>query len=370
MRIAIDIKAFKNGSTGIAKYLKSIMDWLQKIDQVNDYVLFECSPSNYSVSNPRWTKSLIPWRLTGLLWQQFILPFHLRKQRIDVLWSPEQTCPIIYTKGIRIVTTIHDLVFIHYPQTCQASTRIVYSTLAPTVLRKSYAVITISDYIKNDILSTFRYLELGKKIYTIPCGKPDWRLPAVYSPVNRKNFLFFAGNLEPRKNLMNLIKALVILNQRGLNIELHLAGPRGWKNKELFEIINKTKFQQQIKYLGYLNEEDLKNEYMTCRAFVYPSIYEGFGLPVLEALCLDCLVLTSRKTVMEEIAKDSAIYFDPNDPEDIAAVIEKIYDPKFNREEFLAASRGGMLQAYSWHNTTVKILDVLTEAAACHCAEQ
>jgi glycosyltransferase involved in cell wall biosynthesis len=365
MRIAIDIKHFKHGSSGIARYLTSIMDCLQEIDNKNEYFLFECRPSAYIVGNPKWRKILIPWKLSGTIWQQVLLPYHLRKNKIDVLWAPEQTCPIIYTKGIRIVTTIYDLVFVYYPQTCQASTRIVYSMLFPLVLKRSNAVVTISDYIRNSILSTFRYFEMEKKTCTILCGKPDWQLPATYSPINRKDFLFFAGNLEPRKNLVNLVKALIILNQRGLKVQLHLAGPQGWKNKEILKIMNKPEIQQQIIYLGYLSEEDLKNEYLTCRALVYPSIYEGLGLPVLEALCLDCLVLTSRRTVMEEIAKDNAIYFNPNDPEDIATVIEKIYDPNFDREEYLAGTRGGMLQAYSWHNTAIKLLDVLTDTTAC-----
>ncbi len=370
MRIAIDIKHFKHGSSGIARYLTSIMDCLQEIDNENEYFLFECRRSAYTVGNPKWRKLLIPWKLSGTFWQQVLLPYHLRKNRIDVLWAPEQTCPVFFKKKFCIVTTIHDLVYIHYPHTCQLTTRIVYSILSPMVFKKSDAVVTVSEFIADDVRNTFRKPSLDKKLYSIPNGKPDWQLPTAYLPGARKDFLFFAGNLEPRKNLVNLIKALIILNQRGLKIQLHLAGPHGWKNRELHEMMNKPEVKQQISYLGYLSEEDLKTEYLTCRALVYPSIYEGFGLPVLEALCLDCLVLTSHKTVMEEIAKGAAIYFDPNDAEDIAAAIQRIYDPKFDRAEFLGARRGVMLQAYSWRNTAMKLLDVFTETAARYRAEQ
>jgi len=370
MRIAIDIKHFKHGSSGIARYLTSIMDCLQEIDNKNEYFLFECRPSTYAVRNPKWRKILIPWKLSGTFWQQVLLPYHLRRNKIDVLWAPEQTCPVLFKKSYCIVTTIHDLVYIHYPHTCQLTTRIVYSILSPMVFKKSDSLVTVSEYIADDVRNTFKKLSLNKKIRAIPNGKPDWRLPSTYSPFDREDFLLFVGNLEPRKNIVNLIKAIIILKQRGLKINLHLAGPQGWKNKKIHEIMNNPEIQKQIIYLGYLSEEELKNEYLICKALVYPSIYEGFGLPVLEALCLDCLVLTSRKTVMEEIAKNAAIYFDPNDPEDIATAIEKIYDKTFDREKFLAVSREGILEEYSWRNTAEKLLDVLTETARCYRDEK
>ena len=370
MRIGIDIKAFKNGTTGIARYLKSIMDCLQEVDQGNDYVLFECSRSNYKLVNPRWQTTLFAWKLTGFLWQQVILPIQVRKHEIDVLWAPEQTCPIFLTKRVGLVTTIHDLVVVHFPHTSQLTTRIVYSIISPFMLRRSDALVTVSEYVKNDVLNTFRGLTLERKLFAIPNGRPDWQLPATYSPGNRKDFLFFAGAISPRKNLGNLIKALIILKERGLKIKLHLAGPQGWKNREIHEIMNKPEIKQQISYLGYLSEEELKSEYLTCKALVYPSIYEGFGLPVLEALCLDCLVLTSRKTVMEEIAKNSAIYFDPNDPGDIAAAIEKVYQPGFEREAYLALARKEIRRAFSWHDTARELLAVLTETAVRNCGEQ
>ena len=104
MRIGIDIKHFKHGSTGIATYLKCMMDSLQEIDQINKYFLFECIQSEYTVSNPKWKKILIPWKNIGTIWQQFILPFFLYRYKVEVLWSPEQTCPILFMKNILLMT--------------------------------------------------------------------------------------------------------------------------------------------------------------------------------------------------------------------------------------------------------------------------
>ena len=144
-------------------------------------------------------------------------------------------------------------------------------------------------------------------------------------------------------------------------INLHLAGPKGWKNRNLLNLLNRSEVSQQIKYMGYLDETKLKIEYLTCKALIYPSIYEGFGLPILEALCLDCLILTSKGTVMEEIANDSAIFFDANNPECIADSIEKIYKPEFNREIYLSEKKKEKLKNYSWDLSAEKLLNVLTQ---------
>ena len=133
---------------------------------------------------------------------------------------------------------------------------------------------------------------------------PPWLPPQGYVESKRENFLFFAGNLEPRKNLVRLIGALEILRRKhGMTIPLHLAGPAGWKNQSLQALIESSIIRKDIILLGYLSEENLKREYSSCKALVYSSLYEGFGLPVLEALSLDCMVLTSEGTVMQEVAQ-------------------------------------------------------------------
>jgi glycosyltransferase involved in cell wall biosynthesis len=360
MNIGIDIKAFKNGTTGIVRYLANMMDCLQEIDSKNEYFLFECGVSGYQVHNPRWRQIPIPHQLTGIVWQQLFLPYHLRKHRIDVLWAPEQTCPALKPRDTRIVTTVHDLVFVHHPETCRLRTRVVFSILSTNAIKQSDVLIAVSEFTKRDILRTFRPQGLEGKIHVIPCGKPDWQLPAGYTPNSRKDYLFFAGNLEPRKNLVNLVRSLEVLKKRGLRIELRLAGPRGWKNRKLFDLLEHSSVRDQITCLGYLDERDLKSEYLRCKAFVYPSIYEGFGIPILEALCLDCLVLTSRGTVMEEIAGGAATYFDPRRVEEIVTAIEAVYAGGVGRSASQQESRARVLEAYSWPKAAESLLNVMT----------
>ena len=164
-------------------------------------------------------------------------------------------------------------------------------------------------------------------------------------------------NQEPRKNLIGLIKALEIVNLRSRSIELHLVGPAGWKNKELKKRIEKSPIRNNIKIMGYVTEQELKQEYLSCKALIYPSFYGGFGLPALEALELDCLILTSGNTVMEDIAEDCAIFFDTLRAEDIANKIEQIYSSDFDRQAYLV-NRKKVLDKYSWNKSAQKLLSL------------
>jgi glycosyltransferase involved in cell wall biosynthesis len=362
MRIAVDIKAFKNGTTGIARYLRSILDELQKLDTVNEYLLFSCAPSDYIVTNPRWKKTITPWRLPGILWQQLLLPGLLKKNRIDVLWAPEQVCPVFFTGTIRIITTVYDLTFLRYPDTCVWSNRWIQKLFFPLTISRSETLAPISEYIGREVNRWYpRRLHMTNMV-TIPCSGQGWSVPADYDPSNRSDFLFFAGNLEPRKNLSRLINALELLYKRdGLTVPLHIAGPSGWKNQTLLSLIAHSPIKDTINHLGYLSEEELKQQYLSCKALIYPSLYEGFGLPVLEALSLDCLVLTSAGTVMQEIAGDAAVYFDPEDTASIVEAVRKAFDYKFDRDSVL---RNSSLKTalYSWSASARNLLSLFRTA--------
>ncbi len=361
MRIGIDIKAFKNGTTGIARYLRSILDYLQELDRENDYFLFSCARSDYETRNPRWKKIITPWRLPGIAWQQLVLPGLLRKNAIDILWAPEQMCPIFLSRKIGVILTVHDLVCRRFPQTSVWSNRMIQQHLLPRAVRRSDAIAPVSNYIARELESAFPRLLHGDTMKPVYNGSPEWTPTPGYAAGRRGNFLFFAGNVEPRKNLARLIQALeILLRKHGLSVPLHLAGPAGWKNQSIHALIDSSIVKKNIAFLGYLSEEELKGEYQTCKALVYPSLYEGFGLPVLEALSLDCLVLTSEGTVMQEVAQGCAMYFDPKDAQSIAAAIRHIYDPAFDRSNYLD-EKAEILRKYSWEHSAATLLSIMRE---------
>lgn len=360
MRIAIDIKALKNGRTGISRYLRSLMDWLQKIDNKNQYFLFECKKSDYEITNNRWQKVLIPSRFPGTLWQQFVLPSYLKKYAIDTLWAPEQICPVYAWKKIRVVTSIHDCAPFRYPQTCEKSVVYICRLFFSASLKRSSVILPVSDFTKRELLNLFPQYLKNKRMQLVANGRPDWVLPDDYDSRNRGNFLFFAGNMEPRKNLLRLLNALEIVKEKIPEIRLVIAGPEGWKNGELLKFLNKDKLKKNIEITGYISEQRLQWYYLNCKAFVYPSLYEGFGLPVLESFLMDAPVLTSSGTVMQEIAKGAGIYFDPLSVENIAERILDLYANEFDRNKYLNNSKS-VLDEYQWHKSAELLHSVLTE---------
>jgi glycosyltransferase involved in cell wall biosynthesis len=355
MNIGVDIKAFKNNSTGITKYIKGILDELQQIDAENRYYLFENRISDYAPANPNWRKITINSKLPGTMWLQFAVPKLVRKYEIGIFWAPEQICPVFgmpsYTK---IITTIHDFTVRRFPETCQISVLLINKLFFDLTLKKSVALLPVSDYIKRELIEFYPYLESESKIIKTVSNESGFSGRTVY-PTKREGFLFFPGNLEPRKNLNRLIKALEIVNSSGFDVPLHICGPKGWKNSDFHELIRSSPIKDRITHLGYISENDLREQYLKCKALIYPSVYEGFGIPVLEALKLGTPVLTSKSTVMEEIAGKNAKYFDPFDVESIAASII----------DFL--KNGGAdiniksLEHYNWKRSAEGLLEIFGE---------
>lgn len=360
MNIGVDIKAIKNGSTGIGKYTRCILDELQRIDSENRYYLFECRESDYIPVNPNWSKVSQNRKLPGTLWLQLVLPKLLRKHAVDILWAPEQICPVLgLPRAVKVVTTVLDFTFLRYPQTCQTSVLLIQKLFFQPTVKRSDALVPLSDHVKRELIELYpRARSASKIVRTVGVGTDDRRGAGRHRP-GRENFLFFPGNMEPRKNLTRLIRALEIVNASGIEIDLHICGPRGWKNSDLRKQMESSPIRDRVKRLGYLSEEDLLNQYLTCKAVVYPSLYEGFGMPVLEALMLDTPVLTSKGTVMEEIAGRSALYFDPDSVESIAGALI----------DFLRTGAAGVntdvdkerLSKYSWRRAAEDLLGVFGE---------
>jgi glycosyltransferase involved in cell wall biosynthesis len=355
MNIGVDMRPLVAGVTGIARYTGCILDELQRIDLKNNYYLFECRKSSYVPTNQKWKKVSGNWRHVSTIWQQLILPTLLKKHKIDILWLPEQIGPVFRPlPNTKLVTTVHDFAVLRHPEMIMPVNLFLKRFLIPMTMKKSTALLPVSEYIRKELFEFYPYVESSLKIIKI-VGNAVKKTLGEINPRKRENFLFFPGNLEPRKNHLRLIKALEIVNASGFELNLHLVGPAGWKNAELRKQINSGPLKDRIKYLGVVTDEELRNQYLSCAALVFPSIYEGFGIPVLEALMSDTPVLTSRGTVMEEIAGRNAMYFDPYSAESIAQTII----------EFLKSGGPAIdktsLNGYTWEKAAENLLSVFEE---------
>lgn len=282
MKIAVDITALSEGNSGIQVYIKNALNALQDIDAINNYFLFEQSPSGYKIFNPKWriiARKIIRFPGSRTFWMHRILPKLLDQYAIDVLWSPAFLTPLHIPKTTSVVVTIHDFTFIRFPGTMKRTQRLIYRLLVPRSIRRAKAIITDSIFTRNELFACISNVP-EKRIRVAPCGKPSWKLPDQYHAEARKDFLFFVGNFEPRKNIITLVKALELLYHQGLSITLQLAGQPGWENKACRDYIQRSPIKENLLFLGYLNDEQLIAKYSTCKALIFPSFYEGFGIPV------------------------------------------------------------------------------------------
>ncbi len=258
--------------------------------------------------------------------------------------------------------TIFDLSPILYPQFFTRLTR-AYIKLFPLILKNTDQIITISDHSKNDIARIFlipkdritiTYLGVDEKFKVIEDKKSLDRIIKKYNLP--KKFILFVGTIEPRKNLPVLVKAFnKIKNSR--NLKLVIAGEKGWKYEDLFKTIDKLKLENKIIFTGFVDEDDLPLLYNLAEVFVYPSSYEGFGLPVLEAMGSGCPVITSKVSSLPEICGGAAILVNLNNKEELVDSIKNVIINKQFRSNLRKKSLE-QAKRFSWKNCARETLRI------------
>ena len=362
MRIGIDIKCLRYNNSGIGRYLIQLLNALQEIDTQNEYVLFSPRPISYPLTNPRFSACPNPGnrlfkKMPGILWQQKVLPRLLNENKIDLFWGPEQTIPLRKTRCKKVLT-VHDFVYRRYPETMRRSVHWINTHIGEKSIRCADFIAVDSDFTRQELQHFLPDFPM-EKVKVIPCGINNTLPPP---PAERKRQFLFVGSLEPRKNLKNLILALEKLAGKGIRVPLFLTGPKGWNNSSENDLIQNSAIAGDIHHLGFVSDEKLQELYSTSAAVVFPSFYEGFGLPVLEALKCRTPVLTSKDSVMESIAKECGIYFDAHNPDSIAETIESFLgkgefeipaDKEKNRQEILAN--------YQWEKSARMLLQAFEQ---------
>jgi len=360
MRIGIDIKCLRYNNSGIGRYLISLLNALQQIDNENEYFLFSPHAIDYPITNknfklcPYSGKFAFQKKIPGILWQQLTLPRLLKQYQIDVFWGPEQTLPL-GKSDCKKVLTVHDFVYKRYPETMRKSVRWINNHIGESSIKEADVVAVNSDFTKSELLH-FHPNIVQDKLEVVPCGINCVVTPLCANP--QRKGLLFVGNLEPRKNFGNLVKALEILDKKGIQVTLTMTGPKGWKNSSENSLLQNSPVAKNIQHLGFVSDSELQNLYASSAAVIFPSVYEGFGLPVLEALNNKTPVLTTKGSVMEEIAEDCGIYFDANSPESIAQTIEAFLN---GPQDFLSDKedkRKAILEKYQWKNSAKQFVQI------------
>ena len=322
MQIGFDSTPLLGQRSGVGQYTHCLLAHLTQARPDWQFCLYSNVPLNGAVNSGRPIDGYFPH--SRLYWMHLVLPRVIRKNRPDLCHFPNNSAPLHCPAPY--VITIHDVSLFRYSQYHPRSRLLALRLLLPIAARRAAAVITVSHHARRELI---RVLKLPpEKIHVIyeapPAHIRPVADPAALARVKRKyrlpdQFILYVGTIEPRKNLCRLVRAVGQLHLNGRRPHLILVGPSGWlMNGILDKEIENCGLAGYARYLGYVPQDDLAGIYSLATLFAFPSLYEGFGLPPLEAMTCGLPVLTSRNSAMAEVCQTAAWLVDPRDEADIA----------------------------------------------------
>ena len=318
MNIGIDARVLDRKITGTGRYLLNILKELPKHDMINKYYVFtskelDIDPNFYRIILRK--RSKLPMKLYSPIWLNFELPKLLKENKIEILFEPNVLVPLRDLKSIKIVSVVHDVIPWLYKDYYPIIFRNYLSFLFPRSLKKCSRIITVSETSKKDIVKLFKY--------------PDEKISVAYNTAadhfNSRNnpahllnkfslpekYLLYVGVIEKRKNILALVKIIDELQKRKRVLKLVIVGRTGYDSENIMPQIESRK--ELIKYIPFMNDEELSAIYKNAFAFVFPTLYEGFGIPPLEAMKSGVPVLASNVSAMQEVVGPGGILHDPDD---------------------------------------------------------
>jgi glycosyltransferase involved in cell wall biosynthesis len=357
--IVIDAREIKTSS---GRYVEKLISNLQDVDKVNNYNLL-LKPNDYE----NWKPKSFNFRGVVCNYKEFTfgeqlgLRNQINKLRPDLMHFTFTQQPILYRR--KAVTTVHDLTTIRFTN---PDKKIVIFKLKQFVLKrvikrvanKSSHIITPSKFVKEDLISfTNINPEKISVIYEAADAITDRSEPLL--DLEDKNFIMYIGRPTPHKNLSRLIEAFVLLKKQRPNLCLVLSGKEDSNYRRIKQDVE-SRLIKDVVFTGFVSEGSLRWLYENCRAYIFPSLSEGFGLPGLEAMTHGAPVVSSSATCLPEIYGDSAHYFDPLDVKDMANSISEVLDNQDLRNSYI---NKGRLQSkkYSWRKTALQTLDIYNE---------
>lgn len=369
MRIGFDVRPFLTRETGVGVYFKNLLFSLAGIDRENEYCLFSASWKDRFPAEkiPPFRRLLFvdkrwPVRAVNAAWDRFGAPRLDRVfgGRLDLSHSPT---PLRLPASGKSIVTVPDLFFLDAPEKADREARVRFLRRTEDSLRAADGVIAISEFTARAVQSRFG-LDPAK-IKVTPLGlNPLFEEPAAAAEVGliRRRldlpgeFLLFIGALEPRKNIPALIEALAIIHARRGPLPLVLVGRSGGDEENVERMIERRRLREWVRRPGYLTDIEIRALYGAASALVFPSLGEGFGLPLLEAMACGLPAAVSGVSALPEIGGDAAAYFRPDDPEDIARTVQELLDDEPRREDLI---RHGRERAgrFRWRKTAEATLD-------------
>ncbi|MFA6888680.1 MAG: glycosyltransferase [Candidatus Woesearchaeota archaeon] len=366
LRIGINARYLQRKVSGIERYLQELIVNLSKIDCETEYYLFFNKhapiptlnlPPNFKIIISSFPANS---QILRIIWDNLWLWYEIKKYNIDIFHGPAFFLPLLKPNKCKYVVTVHDITFIKFKEMFTWETYWYYNFFFNSTLRKADIVLCDSNSTKKDIMSYAPYF-VETNINAIHLGvKKENIISKRETEIKKKYnlsfpFYLFVGTFSPRKNILRIIQAWQ--KRKDLKIKLILIGKKGWLFEEIFTYIKESNLENDILFLDYIPEEDLPYFYYLAEALLFPSLYEGFGLPILEAMAYGCPVITSNISSMPEIAGDAALFIDPLNINEITKAMETIVQDKKLREKLIKKGYERVTK-FSWQKMAEKTREV------------
>jgi glycosyltransferase involved in cell wall biosynthesis len=366
MKIGIDIRAAIEEPAGIGKVVGNMTRELLALDAANDYVLYANSPFELPVRNPRArvaVMNLAKFPGGRLLWH-IATTFRARYvDRVDRFISVASLQTAALTKDL-VVLVVPDLTNVLFPEWHVAKPKLTGRLFLRRALKNARHVVAISENTRKDILAYAEIPESKVSVAWISCDEEFQRpvAPERVTQVREKysftKYILSVGTIEPRKNYPALIEAFAGVAREMKEVELVIAGRKGWKWEETFDVAGRSSAGRRIRFLDYVPPEDLPALYAGAEIFVYPSFYEGFGIPPLEAMAVGIPVITSNTSSLPEVVGEAALQVGPADMDALRNTMLELLRDQGLRQRLSGAGRTQAAR-FSWESFGRSILEVI-----------
>jgi glycosyltransferase involved in cell wall biosynthesis len=347
--ILINSRFLTQPITGVQRYAIEMSRILKKIDPSIRFI----APKN--IVHREIAEELgveVVGNLTGHLWEQIELPIHLRKYGSPLLLALATTAPLFYSKKI---VTIHDLAFFHFPKAISWKFRLLYKFLIPRVLNSSLHITTVSEFSKNDIHGVYN---TPKEQLSVIYNASSFASDVKAGVNNRQKIIIAVGSVQPNKNIEALVLAFDIFKKNTKsNYILKLVGGLDKKVFQGTSLINIIGDRKDIELTGYLSDRELFSLYNSSSCFIFPSLFEGFGIPPLEAMACGCPVIASTAASIPEICGDAALYCDPHSADDIAQKIAQLLSDETLQTNLIAKGYEN-IKRFSWEQSASSLFNL------------
>lgn len=372
MKIAIQAADLDNKRIdGTRVYLLNVLKNLGEIVPEDDFLIYHKNNFNPELTPPSFPNYEVKKLKFFRFWTQTRFALNVWRDKVDVLWMPMHNIPLLRRKEMKTVVTIHDLAFKHFPDTFPAKDLFQLNLLTDLAIKKSDKIIAVSQSTKNDILKFYPNIK-EDKIKVIYHGFDGELYKKEFGPeivnemlskfhLKKEKYLLYVGAIQPRKNLKTLVKAFEIFKKENKNnIKLVIAGGKAWCWEEVIEAIENSAVRDSIILTGRVSFDDLSVLQQNAGIFVFPTLYEGFGIPILEAFAAGTPVISAKNSSLEEVGADAVEYFESLDENELAQKISKVIDNEALKREMVEKGKKQM-EKFSWQKCAKETLEFIKE---------